>query len=156
MKLRSTSWNWETKQKVLVTTRKCWEFPRNPKKAPGNSDPEDSVFFIKEESLRLGKELKFPTIAIEICLNISVKKDLQKYGVRAKELIMNEMWQMDRYFGKFVIDPVNMRKMAPEDRKFIIPSFMLLKEKLCHNGKFEKLKIRILVGVNHQDRQMYQ
>lgn len=47
---------------------------------------------------------------------------------------------MDRIKDKFVLEPVQTRKISEEQREAIIPSFMFLKDKFSTTGKFEKLK----------------
>ena len=56
---------------------------------------------------------------------------------------------------KHVWQPVLWDYLTDEERKSIITSSMFLKEKFAADGKFDKLKARLVAGGHQQDRSVY-
>lgn len=104
---------------------------------------------------RLDKDSKAKSIQQrkDYCsLHISVKKGIQKFGVKALEAIVSEMQQM---LDKKVFHPVDVKTLTQQQRKSIIRSSIFLKEKFISKGVFDKLKGRLVAGGHMQDKSLY-
>ena len=83
-------------------------------------------------------------------LHITVRKALRSRGTAALESIIKELSQM---INKRVWSYRLIGKLNSEERKKIITCSMFLKEKFDSNGKFEKLKSRLVAHGNQQPKE---
>jgi hypothetical protein len=90
---------------------------------------------------------------VEEVYNISVSKGLASHGLGAMNAIFAEMGQM---LEKQVWSPVDPRSLSPEQMRSVIRSSFFLKEKFDPEGKFIKLKGRLVAGGDGQDHSIYQ
>ena len=84
--------------------------------------------------------------------NMTVKDGINKLGDIAVESIRKEMQQMCE---KDVWEGVLINSLSPLQRNNIITSSMFLKDKYTPEGKFDKLKSRLVAGGHLQDREIY-
>lgn len=88
----------------------------------------------------------------EFVLNISVNEALRTRGKDAESVIQKELSQM---ITKKVWTPVDIRRLSTDEKRRIIRSSMFLKEKFLASGEFEKLKARLVVGGDQEDKTLY-
>ena len=84
--------------------------------------------------------------------NMTVKDGITKLGDIAVDSIRKEMQQMCE---KDVWEGVLINSLSPLQRNNIITSSMFLKDKYTAEGKFDKLKSRLVAGGHLQDRDIY-
>ena len=84
--------------------------------------------------------------------NMTVTEGIGKLGDIAVESIKKEMKQMCE---KEVWEGVLINSLSPLQKKSIITSSMFLKDKYTADGKFDKLKSRLVAGGHLQDRSIY-
>jgi hypothetical protein len=88
----------------------------------------------------------------ESAFKISVKEGIAKHkdlAVRAIQAELNQLCEKRVFVG------VHWDKLTPAQRHKTIRSSLFLKEKHDANGKFEKLKARLVAGGDMQDRSVY-
>jgi hypothetical protein len=83
---------------------------------------------------------------------MTVKDGITKLGDIAVDSIRKEMQQMCE---KDVWEGVLINSLSPLQRNNIITSSMFLKDKYTAEGKFDKLKSRLVAGGHLQDRDIY-
>ena len=89
----------------------------------------------------------------EYALVMSQKQAIKKLGAHiALPAISKELKQM---LDKGVWEPVHWDRMTEQEKSETIPSSMFMKEKYYADGKFEKVKGRLVAGGNKQDRDKY-
>jgi hypothetical protein len=84
--------------------------------------------------------------------NMTVTEGIDKLGDIAEESVKKEMKQMCE---KEVWEGVLINSLSPLQKKSIITSSMFLKDKYTADGKFDKLKSRLVAGGHLQDRNIY-
>ena len=84
--------------------------------------------------------------------NMTVKDGISKLGDIAVDSIRKEMKQM---CDKDVWEGVLINSLSPLQKSNIITSSMFLKDKYTAEGKFDKLKSRLVAGGHLQDRDIY-
>ena len=84
--------------------------------------------------------------------NMTVKDGISKLGDIAVDSIKKEMQQMCE---KDVWEGVLINSLSPLQKNNIITSSMFLKDKYTAEGKFDKLKSRLVAGGHLQDRNIY-
>jgi hypothetical protein len=77
---------------------------------------------------------------------MTVNQGLKKLGKKDLKSIVSEVIQMH---NKGVFEGVFVQDLKYKDRKRIITSSMFLKEKFQADGKFDKVKARLVAG-GHQ------
>jgi hypothetical protein len=85
-------------------------------------------------------------------MNMTVTEGVQKLGEIAVDSIKKELQQM---CDKNVWEAVHLNSLSYNQRKSIITSSMFLKDKYTADGKFDKLKSRLVAGGHLQDRNIY-
>ena len=85
-------------------------------------------------------------------MNMTVTEGVQKLGEIAVDSIRKELQQM---CDKNVWEGVHLNSLSYHQRKSIITSSMSLKDKYTADGKFDKLKSRLVAGGHLQDRNIY-
>ena len=85
--------------------------------------------------------------------NVSVKQALQKFPYKAIKSIYSELKQME---DMEVWEVQNPKHLTKSRMKSAIRSSMFLREKFTPDGKFEKLKSRLVAGGHMQDRTIYE
>ena len=87
----------------------------------------------------------------KFCYRTSIAECKKKLGNDiTMEAVRKELQQM---LDKCVWDPVKEEDLLPTTT--IIPSMIFMKEKYSPDGKFEKLKARIVAGGHRQNRELY-
>jgi hypothetical protein len=89
---------------------------------------------------------------VEHGFRISVKAGLKRFGKRATESILKELKSIN---DKGVFELVKLDSLSNTQKKKIIRGFIFLKEKFLPDGRFDKLKSRLVAGGNGQDRSLY-
>ena len=84
--------------------------------------------------------------------NMTIEDGISKLGDIAVDSIRKEMKQM---CDKDVWEGVLINSLSPLQRNNIITSSMFLKDKYTAEGKFDKLKSRLVAGGHLQDREIY-
>jgi Reverse transcriptase (RNA-dependent DNA polymerase) len=84
--------------------------------------------------------------------NISVREALRTRGDEARIVIVKELRQM---LDKRVWVPVIGAKLSAIENSRVIRSSMFIKRKNFPDGKFEKLKARLVAGGDQQDKKLY-
>ena len=97
-------------------------------------------------------QLKESEVRIERGFRISVKAGIKRFGKRAIEAIHKELSSIH---GKDVFEPVKLDGLSMTQKKRIIRAFIFLKEKFLPDGKFDKLKARLVAGGHLQDKSLY-
>ena len=92
------------------------------------------------------------SVTEERALNITVKEALKSRGAEAMRVMKEELSQM---LTKGVWTPVHLPTLTKTERRSIIRSQTFLKEKFLPTGVFEKLKARLVVGGNQQNKDLY-
>ena len=85
-------------------------------------------------------------------LNMTVTDGIQKLGEIAVDSIKKELQQM---CDKDVWEGVHLDSLSYDQKKRIITSSMFLKDKYTADGKFDKLKSRLVAGGHLQDRNIH-
>ena len=83
-------------------------------------------------------------------LNITVRKAMKEMREAATTSIESELTSM---VTKDVLNPIDYDKLTPAQKKLVLYSHMFLKDKYFPDGRFEKLKARLVGGGNFQDRE---
>ena len=84
---------------------------------------------------------------------LTIKQCIQRNGEdKTIDELRREVQQM---LTKHVWQPVLWDYLTDEERKSVIKSSMFLKEKFAADGKFDKLKARLVAGGHQQDRSVY-
>lgn len=83
---------------------------------------------------------------------VSFKKGMKLYPDEGLYSAAKELDQMHRLK---VWEPKDITKMSPSQIRSSLPLHMFLKEKFDARGEFIKLKSRLVVGGNRQDRSLY-
>lgn len=92
-------------------------------------------------------------MSVRTCvLNMSVSEGIKTLGDIAVDSIRKEIQQM---CDKKVWEGVLCGSLTHNERKKIISSSMFLKDKYTADGKFDKLKSRLVAGGHLQDRDIY-
>ncbi len=81
------------------------------------------------------------------------KKAIKEQGKPAYEAIVAELLQMLR--TKRALRPVMKASLSRRQMKRVIRSFMFLKTKFNAEGKFDKIKARMVANGKQQDRKLY-
>ncbi len=89
----------------------------------------------------------------QYAFKMSVKVAMRDRPKEALPVIVAELRQMH---AKIVWHGVHLRNMTKAQRRAIIRSSMLLKDKYFASGAFEKFKARLVAGGDQQDRTMYE
>jgi hypothetical protein len=84
--------------------------------------------------------------------HVKAKRFVQAFGTKGEEAIDCELRSM---VTKEVFTPVFYDKLAEEEKKTIIPSFIFLKEKFKPSGELDKIKARLVAGGNHQNKKLF-
>jgi len=84
---------------------------------------------------------------------VSVRNAIGKWGDAAMTPIKAELSQM---IDKDVFAPVMKSNLSPEALSKVIRSHMFLTEKFAPDGRFEKVKARLVAGGDQQDRSTYE
>jgi hypothetical protein len=84
--------------------------------------------------------------------NMTIAESITKYGDTAVDSIDKEMRQLRE---KHAWEGVMSDSLTPKQLKGIITSSMFGKVKFAAEGKFDKLKSRIVAGGHLQDRNIY-
>jgi hypothetical protein len=85
--------------------------------------------------------------------HMTVKRSIEKFGeAKTKEIIKKELEQM---LEMDVWTPVYYDSLLEKEAKKIIRSSLFIKDKYFADGKFDKLKARLVAGGNTQDRTIY-
>ena len=114
--------------------------PRSANSGPGTHDLEEVIKRHREEMSKSSTA------------NISVKEAFRTRGNEAKKVIVSELKQM---IDKRVWVPVLGGKLSAMQRAATIRSSMFLKQKNNPDGSFLKLKARLVVGGDQQDKSLY-
>jgi hypothetical protein len=95
-------------------------------------------------------------VSIAHVMHISVKKAIDMHGDTAIKVLKAELQQM---VEKDVWKPVKADDIYSKDEKrekgSIIRSFVFFKEKYLPDGKFDKLKARLVAGGHMENRELY-
>ena len=84
---------------------------------------------------------------------LTIKQCIQRNG---EEKTIDELRrEVQQMLTKHVWQPVLWDYLTDEERKSVITSSMFLKEKFAADGKFDKLKARLVAGGHQQDRSVY-
>jgi hypothetical protein len=84
--------------------------------------------------------------------HIQFRRALEKYGSTGVDVALKEIRQLHdfrTFKGTRAVD------LSPEQRRRIIRSSMFFKEKFFADGKFDKLKARLVAGGHMQDKSLY-
>ena len=84
--------------------------------------------------------------------NLTIRQAIDKLGDDAVDSIVKEIQQLD---DRRSFEGVKTEDLTFEERRRIISSSMFLKDKYTADGKFEKLKARLVAGGHQQDRSIY-
>jgi hypothetical protein len=85
-------------------------------------------------------------------MNLSVGAAIRNFGDTAREACKSELMQL--FVEKKALVPVDWTKLSTEQRKRVVRSHMFLREKY-EDGKFVKMKGRIVADGRMQDRTIY-
>ena len=88
-----------------------------------------------------------------LCANMTVKDAVEDQGDSAIKEIIIEM--TSTYINRKEFEAVFEKNMTDEQRKRVNTSKMFLKNKYFADGKYEKIKARLVAGGNLQDRSIY-
>lgn len=89
------------------------------------------------------------SVMCKYMMNMTVTEGVQKLGEIAVDSIRKELQQM---CDKNVWEAVHLNSLSYDQRKSIITSSMFLKDKCTADGKFDKLKSRLVAEGYLQDR----
>jgi hypothetical protein len=92
------------------------------------------------------------SVMCKYMMNMTVTEGIQKLGEIAVDSIKKELQQM---CDKDVWEGVHTDSLSYTEKKRIITSSMFLKDKYTADGKFDKLKSRLVAGGHLQDRNIY-
>ena len=106
----------------------------------------------RRDIIHYGDQNEAVVFAKDYAMNISVKEALRSRVAVVEGVIMKELCQM-KY--KKVWTPVHISVLTSTEKQGIIRSQMFLKEKYLPTGVFEKLKARLVVAGNQQDKELY-
>ncbi len=84
---------------------------------------------------------------------MSVTKALKKCASKSKPAILAELQQM---LDKDVWEKINKANLNKRQLRAMIRSSMFLKEKFNANGKFNKMKARLVAGGDGQNKELYE
>ena len=104
---------------------------------------------LKDGSSSNSKRKKVKRINVH---QLTIRQAIDKLGDAAVDSIVQEIEQLN---DRQSFEGVQTENMTPEERKRIISSSMFLKDKYTADGKFEKLKARLVAGGHQQDRAIY-
>ena len=79
--------------------------------------------------------------------------DMRDRGEEARPVIMAEIQQM---VDKRVWHGLHLKNLSYVQRKLIIRSKMLLKDKYLASGAFDRFKARLVAGGDMQDKSLYE
>jgi hypothetical protein len=86
-------------------------------------------------------------------LHISIKRATKLYGILANDTLLKEVENLEAYS---TFSPKFYSALSPAEKKGIIRSSAFIKEKFFPDGRFDKLKARIVAGGDGQDRSLYE
>jgi hypothetical protein len=98
---------------------------------------------------------------VRVCVNaektihafhIGLRRALKRHGDSAKQAMQSELKQMEE---KEVWSPVPRKDLSAEETKQVIRSYLFLKETFAADGSFDKLKAKLVAGVDGQDPSFY-
>ena len=92
------------------------------------------------------------SVMCKYMMKMTVTEGVQKLGEIAVDSIKKELQQM---CDKNVWEAVHLNSLSYNQRKSIITNSMFLKDKYTADGKFDKLKSRLVAGGHLQDRNIY-
>ena len=84
--------------------------------------------------------------------NISVRDALRTKGDEARRVILLELKQM---LDRGVFRPVHRARLSDVQIRSVIRSSMFIKAKYLPDGRFDKLKARLVAGGDQQDKTLY-
>jgi hypothetical protein len=84
--------------------------------------------------------------------HIQFKRALEKYGRKGVTTALEELRQLHDFR---TWDAVKISTLSKEQRRRIIQSSLFFKEKFLADGKFDKLKARLVAGGHMQDKSLY-
>jgi hypothetical protein len=88
-----------------------------------------------------------------IVYNMSVTKALKKCALKSKPAILAELQQM---LDKDVWEKIDKANFYKRQLRAMIRSSMFLKENFKANGKFKKMKARLIAGGDGHDKELYE
>ncbi len=88
----------------------------------------------------------------EYGLHITLKKAMDTYGDLAQKTLDEEVANMERY-GAF--EPFHYRDLSNTQKTQLLRTSSFIKEKFLSTGKFDKLRARLVMGGDRQDRSMF-
>ena len=107
---------------------------------------------LKPHTSKRDKKKRF-VMKLKVNKNMSIEQAIEKVGDDAIDAIVKEMLMI--IDEKEAIEGVKLESLTEEERKRIIPSKMFLREKFQADGKYEKLKARLVAGGHKQSRDIY-
>ena len=90
--------------------------------------------------------------AQDYAFNISANATLRELGDEARPVIATKLRQM---IDKKVWHAVHTFNLAALERKAVIRSSMILKDKYMTSGMFDKFKAILVAGEDQQDKELY-
>jgi hypothetical protein len=117
---------------------------RSARVVGGVRRPERYSYATKTEA---GKAVRYR------CYHTSAKRAIKEQGKPAFQAVVDELVQMIR--TKRALRPVMKSTLSRRQMKGVIRSFMFLKTKFNAEGKFEKIKARMVANGKQQDRSLY-
>ena len=97
-------------------------------------------------------DMNYDILRRTYALNMTVSQGIDKLGFTAIKSVVTEMIQMT---DLNVLVGVDIHALTQQQKSRIITSSMFLKEKFTADGKFDKLKSRLVAGGHLQDREIY-
>jgi hypothetical protein len=85
-------------------------------------------------------------------LHISIKRATKIYGQIASDTLVEEVKNLEKYN---TFSPISYHTLTQAQKRGIIRSSAFIKEKFFPDGRFERLKARIVAGGDGQDRSLY-
>lgn len=88
----------------------------------------------------------------EYGFHITMKKATDMYGQLAQDTLDDEVRNLESYNA---FQPVHYDSLSPSQKANILPSMSFVKEKFLSTGEFDKIRARLVIGGDKQDRSLY-
>jgi hypothetical protein len=88
----------------------------------------------------------------EYGFHITMKKATEMYGQLAQDTLDDEVRNLESYKA---FQPIHYDSLSPLQKANILPSMSFVKEKFLSTGEFDKIRARLVIGGDKQDRSLY-